>query len=200
MSFYSKLYRIQNHRIRGHIRKWISKREKGEFNSKSLREIFEIYYNVRIGKYTYGGCFVPGEFDPKTTIGNYCSIAMGVKVFNRNHPYEQFSTHPYFYNSRLKYVDSDRVEFKPLTIGHDVWIGHSAMITPNVNTIGNGAIVGAGSIVTKDIPPYAIVAGNPAKIIKYRFDEEKIKHLESIKWWEMDIEQLLSQDFDSIIK
>lgn len=70
-------------------------------------------------------------------------------------------------------------------IGNDVWIGTRTMLIGGIH-VGDGAIIGAGSIVTKDVPPYAVVAGNPARIIRYRFDEDKIQKLEKIKWWERD--------------
>ena len=93
---------------------------------------------------------------------------------------------PVFYSGR----DSVRAKFSQhkleglaLTkIGNDVWIGRSAIVLSGVN-IGNGAVIGAGSVVTKDVPDYAIVAGNPAKLIRYRFDEHTIQELQSLKWW-----------------
>ena len=82
------------------------------------------------------------------------------------------------------------IERTHLTIGHDVWIGKNAIITASVITVCNGAIIGAGSVVTKDIPPYAIVAGNPAKIIKYRFSEKVINDLNKMQWWNKKIFEL----------
>jgi acetyltransferase-like isoleucine patch superfamily enzyme len=87
--------------------------------------------------------------------------------------------------------ETDDIEFfnwrreHKCTIGHDVWIGHGAIIMPGV-TIGHGAIVGSGAVVTKNIPPYAIAVGVPAKVIKYRFDEPTIQALLSIEWWNWD--------------
>ena len=78
-----------------------------------------------------------------------------------------------------------------LFIGNDCWIGYGAIITSKCKKIGNGAVVAAGAIVTKDVPPYAIVAGSPARIIKYRFDEQIQKELEDSKWWEYTPEQCL---------
>ncbi|KAA0690874.1 antibiotic acetyltransferase [Halopseudomonas laoshanensis] len=103
------------------------------------------------------------------------------------HPMEWVGMSPVFYSGR----DSVKSKFSehPLelvpkaTIGNDVWIGRSAIILSGVS-VGDGAVVGAGSIVTKNVPPYAVVAGNPAKIIRYRFEERIIRELMSIKWWE----------------
>lgn len=82
------------------------------------------------------------------------------------------------------------VEYNPIKIGNDVWIGCNSLILPGVSVIGDGAVVGAGSIVTHDIPPYAIVAGNPARIIRYRFQKEVIKELLASKWWEKSIHEI----------
>ena len=77
----------------------------------------------------------------------------------------------------------------PVNIGHDVWVGSNSTVLGGV-TIGNGAVVGAGAVVTKDVPPYAVVVGVPAKIIKYRFDDEKIASLEQMQWWNMSDDEL----------
>lgn len=77
-----------------------------------------------------------------------------------------------------------------LEIKNDVWIGQGVTILPGCKKIGNGAIVGAGSVVTHDVPPYAIVAGNPARVLRYRFDEENIKKLEATQWWNLKLDEL----------
>lgn len=81
-------------------------------------------------------------------------------------------------------------ELNKRTIGHDVWIGRNAILLPKVHNIGNGAIIGAGAVVTHDVEPYSIVAGNPAKIIKYRFSKSQIEKLESSEWWLLDPSQI----------
>ena len=164
--------------------------EKGESFSPTLREIFKVYHKVIIGKYTLGGCFNPNQVGPYTTIGRYCSIARTAFISNRNHPIEFKSTHPFFYNRGFGYCKTDNVEYKPLIIENDVWIGHNAIIMPHVSKIGNGAIIGAGAVVNKDIPPYAIVVGNPARIARYRFSPETIEKLLQEKWWEKDIDEI----------
>ncbi|OCG03259.1 hypothetical protein A9G12_08125 [Gilliamella sp. wkB112] len=115
-----------------------------------------------------------------TKIGKYCSIATNVTIGADRHPTDWLSTHPFQYN------DTDN--FKPLkitTIGNDVWIGANVVIITGVS-IGDGAIIGASSVVTRDIPPYAIVAGIPAKIIRYRFNENIINKLLKLKWWDSE--------------
>lgn len=126
-------------------------------------------------------------------IGRYCSIASNVHYFGDGHPVDFVSTSPYFYNTYFN-GNSKKVSHVPcghLTIGHDCWIGYGAIITQSCRSIGNGAVIGAGAVVTKDVPPYAIVGGVPAKIMKYRFDKEVIKKLEDCEWWNKKPEELL---------
>ena len=123
------------------------------------------------------------------SIGSFCSISDRVVIGGSEHPMHFVSMSPVF----LSHRDSVKAKFskheferRPHTsVGHDVWIGHSAMIKSGV-VIGTGAVVGMGSVVTKDVPPYSVVAGNPARVIKYRFDAETIQKLLRSKWWEFD--------------
>ena len=122
-------------------------------------------------------------------IGRFTSIANNVVIGGAKHPMEWVGMSPVFYQGR----DSVRKKFSeyPLEksaitlIGSDVWIGRSAIIISGVS-IGDGAVVGAGSVVTKNVPAYGIVAGNPAKLLRYRFEEDIRFNLENIKWWDLD--------------
>ena len=185
-----KLYRINSHKIKGLIIKIISKTEGGEFYSKTLRKIFKEYWGVDIGKYTNGGCFEPWLFDRETTIGRYSSIARTAFAVNRNHPMGYKSSHPFFYNTDLKYSKNDTLEYIPLKIGNDVWLGHNSIIMPHVREIGDGAVIAAGAVVNKDVPPYAVVVGNPSRVVRYRFSKETIEKLLEEKWWEKSIEEI----------
>ncbi|MFW7343409.1 CatB-related O-acetyltransferase [Pollutimonas sp. H1-120] len=122
----------------------------------------------------------------QASIGHFTSIASGVIIGGARHPMEWVSMSPAFYSGR----DSIKAKFSehlltppPKTIiGHDVWIGRSAIILAGAN-VGNGAVVGAGAVVTKDVPSYAIVAGNPARLIRYRFNSDIAQALNTIEWW-----------------
>lgn len=114
-------------------------------------------------------------------IGKYCSIGYGVDIGMFEHPTNMVSSSLMIYKNCLYWNEIS----SPPIIGNDVWIGSKATILQGVN-IGNGAIIAAGAVVTKDVPAYAIVGGVPAKIIKYRFDEKIRKNLEETKWWNMD--------------
>jgi carbonic anhydrase/acetyltransferase-like protein (isoleucine patch superfamily) len=97
--------------------------------------------------------------------------------------------HPFFYNSQFGWVAKDTITSGTLEIGHDAWLGERVIITPGSRRIGIGAVVGAGAVVTKDVPDFAIVAGNPARILRFRFSEE-VRHLvRESKWWERSVEQ-----------
>ena len=205
-----KLYGLNNEKLRGTLRGLIGRLEGGQAWSTSLRALEKKYYGVDIGIGTYGPCFVPDQTWTgfgNLTIGKYCSFAKGVCFFSRNHPYWNPSTSPLFYNHKFAAggVQADTVPYGKLDIGNDVWIGQYALILPSVRRIGDGAVIGGGAIVTKDVPDYAIVAGNPAKVIKYRFDQQTIDKLKAIAWWDWDIDFLKKhlaelQDVDLLLE
>lgn len=169
--------------------------------------------NIIVGEYTYydsknGELFedqvlyhyeVIGD---RLIIGKFCSIGPGVTfIMNGANHRMDGSTYPFniFGNGWEKYTPTlDMLPLKGDTvIGNDVWIGLDATIMPGVN-VGDGAIIGAKSIVTKDVEPYTIVGGNPAKEIKKRFSESKIKELLKIKWWDLENEVILD-NIDAIL-
>lgn len=144
-----------------------------------------------IGRYTYT-CY--DDEIVNCEIGQFCSISDDVIIGGAEHPIEWGSTSPVFQNVKhsgpKKRFANHRFDGIPRSIiGNDVWIGKRVIIKAGVH-IGDGAIVGAGAVVTKDVPPYAIVAGVPARIIRYRFDADTIARLLTIKWWDMTDEQL----------
>jgi len=185
-----RLYPPRRPRLRGVVLRAVAKLEGGEMLSQTFRRIFLDYHGIEIGMYSYGGCFDPLRIRPFVKIGRYCSFAYGVCIFNANHPFAFKSTHPYFYLPAFGYVPEETRKRTRVEIGNDVWIGQNAIILSGVNRIGDGAVIGAGSIVTRNVPDFAVVAGNPAKIIKYRFDETTIRRLKKERWWDKDIEEL----------
>lgn len=116
-------------------------------------------------------------------IGNYCSIASGAKIGQGDHDLNCVSTSTHIYGPKHGITNYNDCAQKTI-IGNDVWIAANAVVKQGV-TIGTGAVVGAGAVVTKDVPPYAIVAGVPARILRYRFDDATIEMLLDSKWWEL---------------
>jgi phosphonate metabolism protein (transferase hexapeptide repeat family) len=142
-----------------------------------------------IGDYTYTAGDAQITY---SEVGKYCSIASHVRIHPVNHPMWRVTQHHMTYR-RVQYDlgEYDDMEFfewrkdHKVTIGHDVWIGHGAIIMPGVS-IGTGAVIGSGAVVTKDVPPYMIAAGVPAKPIKERFPKEIAEKLLEIAWWNWD--------------
>ncbi|MBL4898719.1 MAG: CatB-related O-acetyltransferase [Colwellia sp.] len=152
----------------------------------------EIGGDVTIGEHTtlWGPQLVVNSMVNPIVIGKYCSIARNVAIQEFNHNFQRPSTHFMNQNVFGGSYSEDIVSSGGIAIGNDVWIGTHSVILSGVK-IGNGAVVAANSVVSKDVPPYAIVGGSPAKVIKYRFSEEIIKHLEEIKWWDWPEEKLI---------
>lgn len=164
--------------------------------------VFYKNFKTEIGKYSYGPLCRDHLYIEK--IGAFCSFAVGTEVVP-NHEMRYISTHPFIYDGmqypeyEFMYKDAPKNEYyfgggiqpykdkiskrKRITIGNDVWLGQNVIIT-NYANIGNGVIAGAGSIITKDVPDYAVVVGKPAKIIRYRYSSEEIKALNKICWWD----------------
>ena len=166
--------------------------EKSKINKHSHILSNCIINNSIINSYTYVG---RNSIIQNTSIGKFCSLANDVCIGLGKHPLDNFSTSTIFYrrqntlNIRLIDKDLSFVEYGKITIGHDVWIGARAIILDGV-TIGNGAVIAANSVITKEVPPYAIVGGVPAKIIKYRFNENKIKEMLDTKWWDWNLDEI----------
>ncbi|WP_318012409.1 CatB-related O-acetyltransferase [Mesorhizobium sp. BR1-1-4] len=149
--------------------------------------------HLSVGRWTYGvhpsSIFCCDATSP-IRIGAFCSIAPEVMFLGRaKHPTHLVSTFPFEFAMTKDAPFGDLSVEGPTVIGNDVWIGLRAVIMPGIK-IGDGAIVGAGSIVTKDVPPYAIVAGNPARLLRYRFTDDQIASLLAIRWWDWSDDRL----------
>lgn len=135
------------------------------------------------------------------TLGRYCQIGFDVAFHSTNHPSKYMTTYinKNLFNGELAQLK----EKNKIVVGHDVWIGHNAIIVGNI-TVGNGAIIAAGSVVTKDVEPYSIVGGVPARKIKSRFSNNIIIEIENLKWWDKsedelkEIKDLFFKDFTKI--
>jgi acetyltransferase-like isoleucine patch superfamily enzyme len=160
--------------------------------------------DVVVGKYTglNESCFLA-----RGSIGAYCAVGARCSINPFNHPTGWLSTHEFQYHPRSydwvqEIRDFRRLErssdmFERTTVGNDVWMGHGVNVMGGV-TIGDGAIIAAGAVVTKDVPPYAIVAGVPAVVKRYRFDEKTIERLQAVKWWELELSALSGLDFRDV--
>jgi phosphonate metabolism protein (transferase hexapeptide repeat family) len=152
-----------------------------------------ILLEVAMGDYSY---VVNDAQITYTTIGKFCSIAAMTRINPGNHPMHRATQAHFTYRARAYFPgEEDDAEFfacrraHHIHIGHDVWIGHGAVVLPGRN-VGTGAVIAAGAIVTKDVPAYTIVAGNPARPIKRRFPESVAGRLADLAWWDWDHETL----------
>ncbi|MDQ3156003.1 MAG: CatB-related O-acetyltransferase [Actinomycetota bacterium] len=169
---------------------------------------FQFNSSSSVGAFTY---FYSGLAVQCASIGRYCSIAGGVRIGDHEHPTDWLSTSPFQYNpNRFGFSDAaddynvltehdEEHNFRKdgPTIGHDVWIGSRVTILRGI-TIGHGAVVASAAVVTKDVPPYAIVGGVPAKVIRYRFDEDQIAQLLDLAWWRFSPNQLAGISYDDV--
>lgn len=176
--------------------------------SSTLYERNNKQYNI--GKHTHVHENTRILNPKETIIGSYCSIADNCDIGVFMHPQKTLSCHPFVYCDSEDFlqenmgisVSQNRIDWKGdkgITIGNDVWIGTNTVIMNGI-TIGDGAIIGSSAVVTKDVPPYAIVVGIPAKILKYRFDKDIIDKLLEIKWWDYPEDFIQKLQFDDISK
>jgi acetyltransferase-like isoleucine patch superfamily enzyme len=161
----------------------------GEYESEALRRRFRERHDLDIGLYSYG-CFDRWRFPPGTSFGRYCSVARSVRVVEADHPLDALTTHPFLYDPSFGLSGQSRLPVNRQVIEDDVWIGHNAIILPGCTRIGRGAVIGAGTIVRADVPPYAIVVGVPGRVLRFRFPPDIIAAIEATRWWELDKESL----------
>lgn len=166
-----------------------------------LNRFSQIGPQATVGKYSGMNehCFFA-----RGTMGAYCAIGARSAINPFNHPYTWLSNHEFQYHPKsfdwvAEWNQFTRLErtadmFESTNIGNDVWTGHHAMVLAGVN-VGDGAVIAAGSVVTRDVPPYAVVAGIPAKIIRMRFSDPIIERLLNVKWWNFELSQLSGLNF-----
>ncbi len=122
------------------------------------------------------------------TIGSFCSIASNVSFFEKGHDYKKITTY-YVFKNLFKEPKNETISKGAIKIGNDVWIGSGATILSGID-VGHGAVIAANSLVNSDVPPYAIVGGMPAKVLKRRFENDVIEKLLEVKWWDWDIDEI----------
>lgn len=169
-----------------------------------LNRLSQIGPDVVFGKYSgmNENCYVA-----RATVGAYCAIGARTAINPFNHPVDwlsinEFQYHPNSFDWVPEYRDLDRLErtpdmFRHVTIGNDVWTGHNVNVMAGVS-VGDGAIIGAGSVVTKDVPPFAIVAGVPARVVRMRFSDAVIERLLRVKWWDLELSELSALPFRDV--
>lgn len=162
-------------------------------------------YSFFQGKLGYG-TYIGDRASVSGKIGKYCCIAPGVQVVNGFHPIDAVSMHPAFFSTKkqcgMTFAHEDTFtetryaeDHYAVVIGNDVWIGQNAVLLAGI-TVGNGAVIAAGAVVTKDVPAYTIVGGVPAKLIRNRFESDTIDALQSIAWWDWPVGKLRNNASD----
>jgi virginiamycin A acetyltransferase len=150
----------------------------GKFSKMAYSSLLDLSY---IGEYT---------IVINSSIGKFTSISWGVTIGPEEHDYNKVTNHSFLYSTKSFKLSNTKYYSpfeKECVIGNDVWIGCNSTILRGV-TIGDGAVIGANSLVNKDVPPYAVVVGSPARLVKFRFSEEIIIKMEEIKWWDMPLD------------
>lgn len=190
--------KINNSRINGHV----NIGSNSFLETSQLNGIIQTGTNCKLYKCILSGNIEIGNYSSlwgpnldiltkskKVSIGNFCSIARNVSIQTYNHNYKKPTTYLIGQNIFNEKWENEFPSKGDIIIMNDVWIGSHSVILNGV-TIHNGSIVAANSVVTKDVPPYAIVAGSPAKVIRYRFKQEKIDELEKLSWWDWPLEKI----------
>lgn len=148
-----------------------------------------------VGRFTY---FQFGSIATWATIGSFCSVSEYARIGATNHDIGRVTTHPITFDESFNFLQvgdesvqafSARLQDERVTVGHDVWVGYGAVILPGVE-VGNGAVIGAGAVVSHDVPPYAVVGGVPSTVIKFRFPTEVVEKIEATRWWEYSDQEL----------
>lgn len=176
-----------------YMRRKLCRDQHGKFK-EGYRYISEKIFGFTVGKYSTGYEQFWHQTALIESIGAFCNISADNVTVAGNHPISMVSTNTFSYSKKIGFVDQDKsishiANTRKINIGHDVWIGANVILLPGV-TIGHGAVIAAGAVVSKDVAPYAIVGGIPAKLIKYRFETSIIDNLIKSQWWSWDDEKI----------
>lgn len=170
------------------VQKILYKKEGGIWFSDTIRKLYKENDNKEAGYCSYG--WQADTIEGPLKVGNYTSIDENCRRISVNHYVDTISTHPFCFNPIFKIVEKDTRQRTMLEIGNDVWIGTNVTILPSVTKIGNGAVIAAGAVVTKNVEPFEIVGGVPAKHIKKRFDDKLCEKIEESEWWNLKLDEL----------
>jgi acetyltransferase-like isoleucine patch superfamily enzyme len=177
---------VSSEMIRRRLRMWILALEGGPGQSQTIRLILRKYYGVDVGLHSVVPCAAkPQVLHRGTIIGRYSILADTVRTYTRDHPMSEKSSHGLFYNSALGWSKAPPLVFGSLEIGHGVRIGHHAIILRPTRRIGDGAIVESGAVVYGDVPAFAVVEGNPAQVVRFRYSAEAIEEITASRWWDI---------------
>ena len=186
------------------IRIYDSRSDLFDYLTKFTSRYLIDYGSLTVGNHTYGiPQLVDYDHGGQVIIGDYCSIGQNVQFVTANHDVELITTYPFkslelFYTDKPLDMTDDHILKNPTRVGNDVWIGNNVQIMAGV-AIGDGAVIATGAVVTKDVEPYAIVGGNPAKLIRYRIaDSTARKQMQEIAWWNWS-EELIAERLDKIM-
>ena len=184
---YDKLFKM-NRFSREFLLWYLKRKEGGEWKSETIRSLFKKHRKIEVGKNSYG--WAHDYINGPLKIGNYVSIGRNFRRISKNHPIDGVTTHPCSFSPKFGWVKKDKRKRELLEIGNDVWIGDNVTILPGCNHIGDGSIIAAGAVLTKDVGTYEIWGGVPAKFIKDRFDRETAEALANTKWWDLEEDEL----------
>jgi virginiamycin A acetyltransferase len=176
---------VKSETIRRRLRSSIVLLEGGPALSLTIRTILRRHYSVDVGLHSVSPFVAkPQVLHPGTTVGRYSTIAESVRTFTRHHPMNTKSSHGLFYNPALGWANAAPLAFGTLAIGNGVSIGHNAIILHPSKRVGDGAVIAPGAVVYFDVPDYALVEGNPASVVGFRYAKDEIARILASRWWE----------------
>ncbi|GMG87746.1 non-ribosomal peptide synthetase [Biformimicrobium ophioploci] len=184
--FLAPVYEQSGPSIRKLVKRAILRLEGGHLLSTTMRYLFARCHDITVGEFSYVP-FNQYSLRNSTKIGKFCSISDDVQFLNAEHPRNTLSTHAMFYHASVGFSEGYELDRVKITVGNDVFIAPGARILYPTRNIGDGAVIAADAVVVEDVPPYAVVAGSPARVVRYRFSEQTRERLCALKWWDRPI-------------